>query len=338
MGRFDFLQTKEYDFLRQNEHLGNNIVLLGYGGSHAYGTNIPTSDVDVRGVATRREMEILTNQNFEQVTHEATDTVVYAIDKFFSLASECNPNIIELLGLRPQDYMYKSDIGNQILENKSMFLSNRCIKTFGGYAVSQLYRLKQKTTVAMSEEEFNDHIAKVIAGMKEHLYKETGIDGIEIVSTKNGLVANISQMKNVPVESFYAIINEVNNVIKEYNKNSKRNNHALAHDKIEKHGLHLLRLNMMLEDLLLKGEIVTYREKEHDLLMAIRNKEFTGSDGLLNADFFKLVSEYERRVEKAKEKSVLPDKPNYKAIQEFLRDVNLSIVAFEERLGVRELD
>ena len=38
------IDTKEYDFLRTNEKLGNNIILLGLGGSHAYGTNIKTSD------------------------------------------------------------------------------------------------------------------------------------------------------------------------------------------------------------------------------------------------------------------------------------------------------
>ena len=28
--------SSEYDFLRTNEHLGNNIILLTLGGSHAY--------------------------------------------------------------------------------------------------------------------------------------------------------------------------------------------------------------------------------------------------------------------------------------------------------------
>lgn len=28
--------SKEYNFLRENEHLGKNIILLGLGGSHAY--------------------------------------------------------------------------------------------------------------------------------------------------------------------------------------------------------------------------------------------------------------------------------------------------------------
>ena len=45
------LKKKEYDFLRTNEHLGSNIILLGLGGSYAYGTNVAGSDLDIRGVA-----------------------------------------------------------------------------------------------------------------------------------------------------------------------------------------------------------------------------------------------------------------------------------------------
>ena len=44
------VQGAEYDFLRENPHLGSNIMFLTLGGSHAYGTNVPGSDVDVRGV------------------------------------------------------------------------------------------------------------------------------------------------------------------------------------------------------------------------------------------------------------------------------------------------
>lgn len=53
------LKSEEYDFLRTDPHLGNNIILLGLGGSHAYGTNIETSDLDVRGCAINSKIEIL---------------------------------------------------------------------------------------------------------------------------------------------------------------------------------------------------------------------------------------------------------------------------------------
>lgn len=47
--------SKEYNFLRENEDLGKNIILLGIGGSHAYGTNTESSDLDVRGIATNKK-------------------------------------------------------------------------------------------------------------------------------------------------------------------------------------------------------------------------------------------------------------------------------------------
>ena len=40
--------------------------------------------------------------------------------------------------------MYLSDIGEEILENRKMFLSKICIHTFAGYAGSQLRRLENK--------------------------------------------------------------------------------------------------------------------------------------------------------------------------------------------------
>ena len=44
------LNSTEYDFIRSNERLGDRIMLLGLGGSYAYGTNNEGSDIDFRGV------------------------------------------------------------------------------------------------------------------------------------------------------------------------------------------------------------------------------------------------------------------------------------------------
>ena len=51
MDRFkNLMNSTEYDFLRTNERLGKRIMLLGLGGSYAYGTNNEQSDIDFRGV------------------------------------------------------------------------------------------------------------------------------------------------------------------------------------------------------------------------------------------------------------------------------------------------
>ena len=36
----DMVSGKDYDFLRENEHLGDRIIFLTLGGSYSYGTNI----------------------------------------------------------------------------------------------------------------------------------------------------------------------------------------------------------------------------------------------------------------------------------------------------------
>lgn len=112
------------------------------GGSHAYGTNVETSDIDVRGITYNPIDSLLGNRVFEQYEDETTDTVVYGLNKMFRLLLECNPNTIEQLGSKPEHYIILNDDGKKLIENRKIFLSKRAIYTFGGYANSQLRRLQ----------------------------------------------------------------------------------------------------------------------------------------------------------------------------------------------------
>ena len=60
------LKQEEYCFLKENENLDSNIGYLTLGGSHAYGTNTPTSDVDIRGFYFNTPEDILSlkEENF----------------------------------------------------------------------------------------------------------------------------------------------------------------------------------------------------------------------------------------------------------------------------------
>src|SRR4051812_39149436 len=75
-------------------------VLLVRHGSHAYGTNVATSDEDFKGVAIPpKEYFHGYTKVYKQAELKAPDpdAVVYDIRKFFNLAANCNPNIIEVL-------------------------------------------------------------------------------------------------------------------------------------------------------------------------------------------------------------------------------------------------
>lgn len=118
-------------------------VLLTVHGSRAYGTNTETSDYDFKGIAIpTKEYFLGATKHFEQAELKEPDTVIYDIRKFFTLASDCNPNIIEVLHTDPADYCMVDSIGEEILSYKDKFLSKKIKHTFLGYSVSQLKRIK----------------------------------------------------------------------------------------------------------------------------------------------------------------------------------------------------
>lgn len=130
--------------------LRERTIFLTRHGSHAYGTNTPTSDLDVKGVAVPPANYFLGfHQKFEQAesrTHEGkptdADLVVYDIRKFFNLAADCNPSIIEVLFTDPIDWLHVAPPSGKLLGNRDLFLSRKARHTFSGYAVSQLKRIK----------------------------------------------------------------------------------------------------------------------------------------------------------------------------------------------------
>lgn len=332
------LKSDEYEFLRKDKNLGNNIIILTLGGSHAYGTNNENSDLDIRGCALNSKMQILTNENFEQFVNEATDTTIYAFNKLIALLSNVNPNTIEMLGNKPEHYFYVSPIGKELIDNAHLFLSKKCVHSFGGYANQQLYRLNQKSAHQLSQAGLEQHILKTLEFMKTDFnkkYSDFSEDQINLYIDKavqEGYDTEIFmdvRLTHYPLRDYCSMWSELQNTVKAYRKIGKRNEKALEHGKIAKHMMHLIRLYMMCLDILEKEKIITYREDEHDLLMNIRNGKFLDSNDQPIPEFFEMVDEYEKRLEYAKQNTSLPDNPNYKEINEFVASVNERVVKGE---------
>lgn len=158
----DKLESEEYEFLKKNKNLGNNIILLTLGGSYAYGMNKEGSDLDIRGIALNSKEDILLGSDFDQVVNVNTDTSVYSFNKILTLLEKCNPNTIEELGCLPEHYLVLTDIGKELLENRKMFLSKICIYTFAGYAGSQLRRMENKAARLVGQAQNEAYILKSI--------------------------------------------------------------------------------------------------------------------------------------------------------------------------------
>lgn len=323
--------TPEYNFLYSNENLGENLILLGLGGSYAYGTNNENSDLDVRGIAVNSKRNILLGQDFEQVVETTTDTTIYSFDKIIKLLCNCNPNTIEILGLKPEHYLYLSPIGRLLLDNKRLFLSKVASYAFGGYANSQLRRLENKSARMISQAHEERNILKSIEHA-EVTFKDRYLphpnDAFRLYVDKSSkaeydeeifIDANIT---HYPLRDFNGIIQESNAIIKAYTKMSSRSKKAIEHDKLGKHMMHLVRLYLMCFDILEKGEINTYRADEHDFLMGIRNGKYLKNGKEVLPEFYDMVDEFEKRLQYAQQNTDLPDTVDMKKIGDLVYTVN----------------
>ena len=143
------MTTPQYGFLRTEPRLGRRIMLLGLGGSYAYGTNNENSDIDFRGITLNMPSDLIGLTEFEQYEDSGTDTVIYSFNKMVKLLLECNPNTCEILGLDHDQYLIKSRLGQELLDNRNLFLSKRAAKSFGGYASGGLLILIRAVSVSI---------------------------------------------------------------------------------------------------------------------------------------------------------------------------------------------
>ena len=326
------LAQPEYDFLRTNSRLGPNIILLTLGGSHAYGTNIEDSDVDIRGIAANSFTDILGMRNFEQVADSATDTTVYSLRKASELLMGGNPSMIEMLGCRPQDYIYLDKRGVLLLDNRQLFLSRKTGSALISFARHQLRDMK-----ALSKQcgEPNTENAKMINQDAQTIidafsqkYKEMpeGSITLEIVPNfpphnRTEIMANIS-LENFPLRKFKLIAKDLGAAVSQYGNLDKKAKNGDGVKNLNKYAMHTVRLCLMGLDILEKGELNTYRDKDHSLLMDIRNGKFRLPDGNYGPDFFEYVAELEKRLRYAMENTNLPDEPDFDKVQELVMEIN----------------
>lgn len=332
------LQQTEYDFIKTNEHLGKHVILLGLAGSYSYGTDIDTSDIDIRGITLNQKSDLIGLTEFEQYVDENTDTVIYAFNKIITLLLSCNPNTIELLGLNPEHYLYLNDIGEMLLANRQLFLSKRAINSFGGYADAQLRRLQNalaRDTFPQSEKEqhifnsvknamhdFNNHFKHFENGSLEIF-----IDKALNPELETEIFVN-ADMTHYPLRDYCGMWNSMANVVRDYEKIGKRNKKK-DDLHLNKHAMHLIRLFMMALDILEKGEINTYREKEHALLMDIRAGKYQKEDGTFHESFYDMLSDFEKKLHYAAENTDLPDEPDIAKVQELVMTINERVIRDE---------
>ena len=327
----ELMLSPQYDFLRTHERLGKRIILLGLGGSHAYGTSNENSDIDFRGITLNSPSDLLGLTDFEQYEDAHTDTVIYSFNKIIKLLLECNPNTCEILGLDEDQYLIKTALGQEIIDHTDLFLSKRAAKSFGGYASAQLRRLQNAIARdSMPQPEREQHILNSVQNAlddfnRRYENRDTGSIRLYIDrAVTEGLESEIfvdADYSHFPLRDYEKMFSAMNMVIREYDKIGKRNRKK-DDNHLNKHAMHLIRLFMMVVDILDRGEIRTHRTDDLELLLKIRNGGFQKEDRTFSSEFYDILAHYESELERATRETSLPDNPDMEKVGAFVEYVN----------------
>ena len=325
------MTTPQYGFLRTEPRLGRRIMLLGLGGSYAYGTNNENSDIDFRGITLNMPSDLIGLTEFEQYEDSGTDTVIYSFNKMVKLLLECNPNTCEILGLDHDQYLIKSRLGQELLDNRNLFLSKRAAKSFGGYASAQLRRLQNAIARdSMPQTERERHIFTSGKHALEDFERrfadfDKGSIRLYIDKAENPLLETEifvdAHYRHMPLRDYENMWSIMHSVVKDYDKIGKRNKKK-DDNHLNKHAMHLIRLFMMAVDILEKGEIRTNRKSDLNLLLRIRAGGFQKEDGTFDSEFYDILRDYEERLEMATKNTTLPDNPDMEKVEAFVEYVN----------------
>jgi len=334
----NILCRKEYDFLNTNEHLKGKLIFLTFGGSHAYGTATPDSDIDIRGCAFNSKAELIGMSSFEQVIETSTDTTIYSFSKLMNLLMNTNPNTIEMLGCKPEHYEIYNPVAQEMINNRKMFLSKRAANSFGSYANQQLRRLQNavaRDSLTQPDKEkhilnsvksamlsFNDRYESFPEGAIEIFLDESENQDFDVE-----MFVDVS-LKKYPLRDYRSLWSEMTEVIKAYGKLNHRNNKK-DEQHLNKHAMHLIRLFLMAIDIFEKEEVITYRENDLDLLNSIRNGKYMNEDGSYKKEFFELVNELEIKLDYAVRNTSLPEHPDFRRIEDFMISVNERVITGE---------
>lgn len=273
--------------------LVDNTTFLTVHGSHAYGTNIESSDFDYKGIAIPPLRYFLGwLDHFAQADKfDGVDCAIYDIRKFFDMAADCNPNIIEVLWTDPKHHIIRAGEFDLIAEKRDLFLSKKARHTFSGYAMAQLKRIKlhrrwllnppkEEPTRAKYKLPEQTTIPADQRGLIESTIREKGRAVADLEWTEDDWIENAQRITGIPADVARVIWAEraYNNARREWEqyenwkktRNPKRADLEAKYGYDCKHAGHLVRLLRMGHEILTGQGVIVNRPDAEELLQ-IRN-------------------------------------------------------------------
>lgn len=281
--------------------LERHLLVLATMGSHSHGTYIPPTepdaidDVDLMGfVVPPLDYHLgLPRWDHWRLQVDELDVVLYSLDKAVRLLLKSNPNILGLLWLRDEDYVYRHPMFWVLQTNRRIFSALTAADAFCGYAYGQLQRME-----AFNVERMNEYETYTDAIRSGH-----GEQGIrEVLEADSNKIKHLSIEWNVRQDWLKAFQKMHKNYFSGY-MGEKRKAMVRKYQYDVKNAAHLIRLLTMGREFLETGELHVYRHHDAEMLKAIKQGEWTLAEVKVEAErLFALIREAETH-------STLPKQP-----------------------------
>ncbi len=118
----------------------NLIVFEVVSGSRAYGTDLPHSDTDLKGVFVLPEADFYGLDYLPQVANDTNDEVFYELRRFVELLLKNNPTALEMLGTPADCVRHRHPLFAGFTAER--FLSKLCRLSFAEYASAQIRKAR----------------------------------------------------------------------------------------------------------------------------------------------------------------------------------------------------
>ncbi len=147
----DLKKLKERASEKLPELIPHQAILIGFRGSVAHGTFIPTTepnstdDIDLIGVYFAPADNYIGIKEVGKGVVERFvgewDVVSYEFKKLVRLLIKSNPNVMSMLWMEDEFYLKNSKYGKILIDNRDAFTSKLVFNSYTGYASGQLHKM-----------------------------------------------------------------------------------------------------------------------------------------------------------------------------------------------------
>ncbi len=317
-------------------------------GSHVYGTNVPESDKDYKGIYVPEPEDILlqrTRETYQQVTKkdkdakntkDDVDIEIFSFQQYFKLLLQGQTGALDML-FTPEKFWLPKECGDlwtwrEIRENKDKFLHSG-VASFVGYCKTQAnkYGIKGSRMGAIEDTlgYLKDNAKDLNARMRDVFDIDTlkkyseGREHVDVVTIINGPTQQLNYYFEVIGKKFEmgvkvkVVTDRLEKIYDEYGERAKlaKKNQGVDWKAL----MHAVRVKSEALELLSTGNI-TFPRPEKDLLLKIRKAEMDYSE------VANIIEEGLIEVQEAQEKSILPKEPNREFVEDLILDMHVARV------------